>query len=129
LCKEEGESKAYGAGLLSSFGELEFACNVKYPLEECGLNGPPEFKPWDPEVASKQEFPITTYQPVYFVAESLMDAKQKMRRYCEDLPRPFFALHNKQTDTVHIDRPVQRTKGDVPNKKISLSSMNSQDSH
>ena len=48
-----------------------------------------------------------------------MDAKQMMRRYCEDLPRPFFAMHNEQTDTVHIDRPVQRTKGDVPVETIS----------
>jgi phenylalanine-4-hydroxylase len=48
---------------------------------------------------------------VYFVAESVQDAKGKMRKYCEALQRPFFALHNARTDTVHIDRPVQRTKG------------------
>jgi Biopterin-dependent aromatic amino acid hydroxylase len=29
------------------------------------------------------QFPITSYQPCYFVAGSLGDAKQKMRRYCE----------------------------------------------
>jgi phenylalanine-4-hydroxylase len=62
-------------------------------------------------VASRQAFPITTYQPTYFLAESLQDAKQRMRQYCEDLPRPFFALHNAQTNTVHIDRPVHRTTG------------------
>ena len=56
-------------------------------------------------------FPITTYQPVYFLAESLEDAKQRMRQFCENLPRPFFALHNAQTESVHIDRPVLRTKG------------------
>jgi phenylalanine-4-hydroxylase len=71
-------------------------------------------KPWDPEVAAMQEFPITTYQPVYFLAESLTDAKVKMRRYCEDLPRPFFAMYNAQTQSVHIDRPVKRTKGVPP---------------
>lgn len=107
LCKEDGKHKAYGAGLLSSFGELEYACDDRHP----GADKPPEFKPWDPEVAAHQEFPITTYQPVYFVADSVQDAKQRMRAYCENLPRPFFALHNPQTDTVHIDRPVRCTKG------------------
>jgi phenylalanine-4-hydroxylase len=88
---------------------LEYACGEDHPGSEDGR--PPRILPWDPEVAAKQEFPITTYQPVYFLAESLQDAKQRMRSYCEDLPRPFFALHNAQTDTIHIDRPVRRTRG------------------
>lgn len=104
LCREDGKLKAYGAGLLSSFGELEYACGDDQDEK-------PEIKPWDPEVAASQIFPITTYQPVYFLADSLQDAKKRMRRFCEDLPRPFFAFHNAQTDTVHIDRPVRRTKG------------------
>jgi phenylalanine-4-hydroxylase len=87
---------------LSSFGELEYACSV--PVVEVG----PTILEWDPEVASKQDFPITTYQPVYFLAESLQDAKMKMRRFCEDLPRPFFARYNSQTQTIFIDRPVHR---------------------
>lgn len=105
LCKDRNtpsELKAYGAGLLSSFGELEYACSG--PVVEVG----PTILEWDPEVASKQDFPITTYQPVYFLAESLQDAKMKMRRFCEDLPRPFFARYNSQTQTIFIDRPVQR---------------------
>ena len=92
---------------MSSFGELEYACSESHP----GADEPPEIKPWDPEVAAYQEFPITSYQPTYFLAESLEEAKTQMRRYCEDLPRPFFAQHNAQTDTIHIDRPVVRTKG------------------
>jgi hypothetical protein len=66
------------------------------------------------------DFPITTYQPIYFLAESLEDAKEKMRRYCEDLPRPFFAQHNPQTDTIYIDRPVKRTKGIPTNMPENL---------
>jgi phenylalanine-4-hydroxylase len=107
VCKENGVNKAYGAGLLSSFGELEYACGDNHP----GADEPPNFLPWNPEVASKTNFPITTFQPTYFMAESVQDAKDRMRAFCEDLPRPFFALLNPQTSTVHIDRPVRRSKG------------------
>ena len=95
------------AGLLSSFGELEYACSDEHP----GADKPPEILDWDPNVAALQEFPITTYQPTYFLASSLGDAKQRMRAFCEGLPRPFFALYNAQTQSVHIDRPVRRSKG------------------
>mmetsp|Transcript_31791 Transcript_31791/g.68011 ORF Transcript_31791/g.68011 Transcript_31791/m.68011 type:complete len:547 (-) Transcript_31791:154-1794(-) len=120
LCREGGKNKAYGAGLLSSFGELEYSCKERTEIEiheqvgkidGDGMPLCPEIKPWDPAVAAMQDFPITTYQPVYFLAESLQDAKLKMRRYCEMLPRPFFALYNAQTETVHIDRPVRRSMG------------------
>lgn len=110
LCLEEGKNqpKAYGAGLLSSFGELEYACmeyddNISFDTGER-----PVIKSWDPNVAASQDFPITTYQPIYFLATSLYDAKVQMRRYCENLPRPFFAQYNHHTETIYIDRPVRR---------------------
>ncbi len=110
LCKEGiDEVKAYGAGLLSSIGEIEYACTQKE--ERRDNDEGPQILPWDPEVASVTKFPITTYQPVYFLADSLQSAKKAMRMYCEDLPRPFFAQYNSQTETVHIDRPVKRAKG------------------
>ena len=127
LCREDGKNRAYGAGLLSSFGELEYSCkergddgeeDANEGAGDDGMPGRPEIKPWDPVMAAMQDFPITTYQPVYFLAESLQDAKLKMRKYCEDLPRPFFALYNAQTETVHIDRPVRRAVG-VPSSDHS----------
>ena len=112
LCKEGNEEiKAYGAGLLSSIGEVEYACNWEKSRDD---NDKPKILPWDPTVASVTKFPITTYQPVYFLADSLQSAKKAMRTYCEDLPRPFFAQYNSQTETVHIDRPVRRAKGVPP---------------
>ena len=112
LCREGKDMKAYGAGLLSSYGELEYACGSNNDSRSTDDDDKPTILPWDPEVASRQSFPITTYQPTYFLADSLPDAKQRMREFCERrLSRPFFALYNSQTQSVSIDRPVQRTKG------------------
>lgn len=107
LCLENGETKAYGAGLLSSFGELVHACGDQAD------NGP-EIREWEPSVAARTDFPVTTYQPVYFRAESMNDAKERMRQYCQDLPRPFWAMYNEQTETVHIDRPVRPSQETCP---------------
>ncbi len=67
LCRQDGTLKAYGAGLLSSFGELDYA-----------LSGKPELRPFEPAKTALQKYPITEYQPVYYVAESFEDAKEKM---------------------------------------------------
>lgn len=67
LCRQDGEVKAYGAGLLSSFGELEYCLTEK-----------PELRDFDPRKTGEQKYPITEYQPVYFVSDSFEDAKEKM---------------------------------------------------
>lgn len=67
LCRENGELKAYGAGLLSSYGELQYA-----------LENKAEVRTFDPAKTALQKYPITEYQPVYYVAESFEDAKEKM---------------------------------------------------
>ena len=99
LVREGGEYKAYGAGLLSSFGELEHAC---------ANSSTARFAPWEPDTAAQQTYPVTEYQPVYFVAESLQDAKVRMRTYCEALPRPFYARYNSATESIWVDRAVRR---------------------
>ena len=67
LCRQGGENKAYGAGLLSSFGELEYCLSDK-----------PEVLPFDPHVTGVTKYPITEYQPKYFVTESFEDAQMKL---------------------------------------------------
>jgi phenylalanine-4-hydroxylase len=101
--------RAYGAGLLSSFGELNFSCNI----EEEGVQKA-QYLPWDPKIAGVTAFPITQYQNTYFVADSLADAKQKMRTYCENLKKPFHARYNALNDTVWVDRAVRRKADDIP---------------
>lgn len=49
-----------------------------YYFQYC-LTDKPQLKPFDPEKTSQQKYPITEYQPVYFIAESFEDAKEKVR--------------------------------------------------
>jgi phenylalanine-4-hydroxylase len=54
---EDGELKAYGAGLLSSFGEID-------------VYRAAEIRPWDIEQMGTLDYDITQYQPVLFAAPS-----------------------------------------------------------
>jgi len=106
LCEENGERKAYGAGLLSSFGELEYAMSSK-----------PEIRKWNPFDAAKQDYPITTYQPIYYMASSFEDAKQQMRSFAESLARPFHVRYNDQYNTVEVDSNVKLLPHSPPKTK------------
>eukprot|EP00002_Diphylleia_rotans_P030192 TRINITY_DN6194_c0_g4_i2.p1 TRINITY_DN6194_c0_g4~~TRINITY_DN6194_c0_g4_i2.p1 ORF type:complete len:375 (-),score=83.05 TRINITY_DN6194_c0_g4_i2:230-1354(-) len=91
LCKQEGKLRAFGAGLLSSFGELEYSLSDK-----------PVLKPFDPFVTCKQTYPITTYQPIYFVAESFNHAKEQMIQFGDTLHRPFGVRYNPYTESIDV---------------------------
>ena len=109
--------KAYGAGLLSSFGEIEWACAEK-PSIECRESGGmmtdhadlerPELLPFEAKTCAKQGFPITTYQPVYFLAESLEDAKTVTSEFCDSLHRPFFPQYDPLTQNIKVSKAVKR---------------------
>jgi phenylalanine-4-hydroxylase len=55
---EEGELRAYGAGLLSSFGEIETFRDA-------------EIRDWDVEAMATTDYDITAYQPLLFAAPSV----------------------------------------------------------
>ncbi|CAG8555836.1 3083_t:CDS:10 [Ambispora leptoticha] len=119
LCRQDGEIRAYGAGLLSSFGELEYALTDK-----------PEKKPFEPSKTAVQKYIVTEYQPLYFVAESFKDAQQKVRDYAKTLTRPFSVRYNPYTesvevldDKVKILRFAQNIKSDFQNLLDSLESL------
>lgn len=103
LCKQDGQLRAYGAGLLSSIGELR----VTHTMHTCArthrrtharahtrtvevmfvcwcfsqhaLSEKACVKMFDPKTTCNQECLITTFQEVYFVSESFEEAKEKMR--------------------------------------------------
>lgn len=63
VCEEDGAPKAYGAGLLSSLGELERATK---PGGTPGL----ELRPWALAVIAERDYDTSNYQPELFVAPS-----------------------------------------------------------
>jgi len=105
ITRQNGELKAFGAGLLSSFGELEWA-----------LSGKPELKSFEPEKTGVTKYPITQHQPLYYVTESFEDAKQKMIDFSTTIPRPFGVRYNAYTqsiETLDSKRQIQKLITDI----------------
>ncbi|KAJ8973194.1 hypothetical protein NQ317_000649 [Molorchus minor] len=97
LCKEAGETKVYGAGLLSAYGELLHALSDK-----------PEHRPFDPATTAIQPYQDQEYQPVYYVAESIDDMKDKFRRWVSQMSRPFEVRFNPHTQRVEVLDSVEK---------------------
>ena len=85
MCMQGGKAKAYGAGILSSVGELEYC-----------VTDEPELRPLDPyEIAQNHlTFPISSMQPLYFVAHSFEKAKAQITDYCDNIHKPFAVTYN-----------------------------------
>lgn len=72
LVEHEGDIKAYGAGLLSSFGELEHAFSDEV-----------ERRPFDLEQVINTEYDYSDMQPVLYVIPSYAELKEVTRKYIE----------------------------------------------
>lgn len=104
MCMDGGKEKAYGAGILSSVGELEYACSAE-----------PEFRPLDPHFIAQHNlsFPISTMQPHYYVAESFTKAKEQITSYCDGIQKPFNVSFNPNTLSVEVDRKIHTRQDKV----------------
>lgn len=72
MVEHEGSIKAYGAGLLSSFGELEHA-----------FSDAVERRPFDLEQVINHEYTYSDMQKVLYVIPSYAELKEVTRRYIE----------------------------------------------
>lgn len=105
MCRQGGKHKAYGAGILSSVGELQYC-----------VTDEPEFKPLDPyEIGQNHlSFPISSMQPIYFVADTFTKAKAQITEYCDNITKPFAVTYNAANDTVSVDRKIKtRMEGET----------------
>lgn len=77
VVEEDGRPAAYGAGLLSSFGEIEVFRQA-------------DLRPWDVGTMGRQDYDITRYQPVLYVAPSfdrmVADLTSFFERFDDDTP-------------------------------------------
>jgi phenylalanine-4-hydroxylase len=72
LIEEDSETKAYGAGLLSSYGELEHAFSDEV-----------ERRPFDLEQVIAHDYTYSDMQPVLYVIPSYQELKEVTRKYIE----------------------------------------------
>ncbi|NXI42350.1 TY3H monooxygenase, partial [Galbula dea] len=99
LCKQNGTIKAYGAGLLSPYGELMYA-----------LSNKPEYKPFDPEVTAVHPYQDQAFQPVCFITENLEDAKAKLQNYMMKIKKPFSLHYDLFSSSIEFMNTPQKVK-------------------
>jgi len=70
--------RAYGAGLLSSYGEIEVFREA-------------EMRPWDIPAMGRLDYDITRYQPVLFAAESFGQVQDELGSFFASYDDAMFA--------------------------------------
>lgn len=71
VVREHGEVRAYGAGLLSSYGEIQVFHDA-------------EIRPWDLRAMGTTAYDITQYQPLLFAAESTGHLLDELGAFFDD---------------------------------------------
>lgn len=93
LCRENDKLKCYGAGLLSSYGEMEHA------LE----SGKPTHKEFVPEETAVETYDDAEYQVTYYVAQSFEDAKMKIKEYAiKHLNRDYELAYDPYSNSIKV---------------------------
>ena len=77
---EDGDLKAYGAGILSSFGEI-----ARYRRAT--------IHPWEPAAMGTRSYDITRYQPVLYAAPSMTELVDRLGAFFDDFDDDVAASH------------------------------------
>ena len=78
LVQEGRDIKAFGAGVLSSFGELEWACDQEVEQR-------PIYEPFNPYLKQPKMSYKDGFQKRYFVLESFKNGTDKLRSFANDM--------------------------------------------
>ena len=78
VVREGDDIKGFGAGVLSSFGELEWAC-------EKALDKRPDFEAFNPYMKQPKMSYKDGFQKKYFVLDSFKDGTDKLRNFANDM--------------------------------------------
>jgi phenylalanine-4-hydroxylase len=104
VCMQNGERKAYGAGILSSPSEIEWA-----------MSDNPKFHPLDLWKVAVRPYTITEIQQDYFLATSFKDMRKAVTKYAEEIRRPFNVTYDSDTGNVNVDRKIAtRVESNTP---------------
>jgi phenylalanine-4-hydroxylase len=99
VCLQENERKIYGAGILSSPSEIEWAMSDK-----------PQTLPFDIHKMANQPYNVYEFQKYYFLAPSFAEMKKAVVKYSESIKKPFNLTYNTEKQIVEIDRHIVTRK-------------------
>jgi phenylalanine-4-hydroxylase len=99
VCMQNNKKKVYGAGILSSPGEIEWCMSDK-----------PKFLPFDIWKISNVQYEITKVQDPYFLAPSFLEMKNEVIKFADSIKKPFNLTYNLENHTIEIDRSIATRK-------------------
>ncbi|CDW56749.1 tryptophan 5 hydroxylase 1 [Trichuris trichiura] len=95
ICTQNGQRKAYGAGLLSSVSELTHA-----------MQGSPKLLPLSVEGILEAECIISAFQNAYFVCDDFREAISVLRTFINSLSRRRTLYYDVRKDRIIVSEPT-----------------------
>ena len=84
ICRENDDIKAFGPGMLSSFGEIEHACSAGAACgheDACVCDPQIEYRTPDFEEMETRPYDVTKYQPMLYLWDSFEQMFEKTSEF------------------------------------------------